>query len=352
VSNPQATGFQSSSETDAQLRGRIQRAFEGAGQATTGALLSALTTIPGLREKDVQILEDPISRPGVIELKVALPVLPAGQEAELLQQYAEQAAELIEQTRPVGVRIVHNIDAPKPAGPGEAGPAVQPDEGPQPVAIGIAPTGSLSLPVDVNVWLTPARRSLTEAERNALIAAGRDAVDAFIDDAGLGETVIYNGLVAKLMTLDGVIDVALEMYPQADPGQPKRKNILPINPSLRPVAGKVDVQLRGSLIVLDVTLAVTRKGAGLLTEPLQLSTTISADVTTTLNVKFLTGALAQVTQDALKGLLGTSETYNIANLDYAVEFEDAGARIRQQNPEITASPSDQFWVRKVTVEVQ
>jgi phage-related baseplate assembly protein len=351
VNNSQATGFQGSTETDAQLRARIQLAFEGAGQATTGALLSALTTIPGVREKDVQILEDPISRPGIIELKVALPQLPAGQEAELLQQYSEQAAALIEATRPVGVRIVHNIDAPQPVGENEAGPAVQPDEGDQPAALGIPPSGSLSLPIDVNVWLTPSSRSMTETDRNALIAAGQNTVQTFIDDVGLGETVVYNALTARLMALDGVIDVALEMYPQADPSQPRRKNILPVNPSLRPVAGKIDVQLRNSLIVLDVTLSVTRKGAGLLTDPLQLSNTISSDVIATLNAKFLVGALAQLTVDSLTHLLGTSDTYDIANLNYAVEFEDAGARIRQQNPQINASPSDQFWVRKVAVEV-
>ena len=184
-----------------------------------------------------------------------------------------------------------------------------------------------------------------------MIAAGQNTVQSFIDDAGLGETVVYNALTARLMALDGIIDVALEMYPQADPSQPRRKNILPINPSLRPVAGKIDVQLRNSLIVLDVTLSVTRKGAGLLTDPLQLSNTISSDVTSTLNAKFLVGALAQLTVDSLTHLLGTADTYDITNLNYAVEFEDAGARIRQQNPQINASPSDQFWVRKVAVEV-
>ncbi|MEO8370929.1 MAG: baseplate J/gp47 family protein [Candidatus Solibacter sp.] len=352
VHNPQATAFQSANETDDQLRGRIQRALEGAGQATPGALLSALTTIPGLREKDIQILEDPISRPGVIELNVALPELPPGKESELLQQYAEQAVALIEQTRPVGVRILHNIDAPKPLGPAEPGPAEQPDEGDAPATAGIAPTGSLSLPVDVNVWLTPATRSLTETERNELIRAGVSAVHDFIADAGLGETVVYNGMVARLMALPGVLDVALEVYPQADPAQPRRKNILPINPSLRPVAGKVDVQLRGSLIVLDVSMAVTRKGAGLLTDPLQLSSTISSDVTAALNAAFRTGSLAVLSQDSLKGLLGTAETYALGTLDYSVEYQDAGVRVRQKNPQITPSQSDQFWARRVTVEVQ
>jgi phage-related baseplate assembly protein len=351
VSNPQASGFQSASETDDQLRARIRRGLEGAGQATPGALLAALTTIPGVREKDVQILEDPISRPGVIQVNVALPQLPPGQEAEMLAQLAEQAVGLIEAARPVGVRIIHNIDAPVPVGPAEAGPGVQPDEGGGPVTPGIPPAGSLSLPVDVNVWLTPSTRSLTEAERVALIHSGEHVVHAFVDEAGIGETLVYNRLVAQLMAVEGVLDVALEMFPQADSSQPKRKNILPINPAMRPVAGKIDVQLLGSLVVLDVTLGVTRKGAGLLTDPLQLSAAISADVTTTLNLTFRTGAIAQLTVDAVKGLLGTADTYTLNSLDYSVEYQDAGVRIHQKNPNITTAPSDQFWVRGVTVEV-
>ena len=351
VVNPQATGFQSSSETDGQLRARIRRGLEGAGQATPGALIAALSTIPGLREKDVQILEDPISRPGVIQVNVALPELPAGQEADLLKQLSEQAVGLIERARPVGVRIVHNIDAPKPTGAGEAGPGVQPDDGDALVGVGTPPAGSLSLPVDVNAWLTPATRSLTERERTELIHAAETAIRTFIAEAGIGETLVYNRLVATLIRLDGVLDVALEMFPQADPAQPKRKNILPIDPALRPVAGKVDVQLRGSLILLDVALGVTRKGAGLLTDPVQMSATIATDATALLNLRFRTGALAALTVNALTGLLGTNETYTINSLDFTVEYEDAGVRIRKKNPDITASQSDQFWVRRVTVEV-
>jgi hypothetical protein len=209
----------------------------------------------------------------------------------------------------------------------------------------------LSLPIDVNVWLTPAARGLTESERAELIRSGEDVVRAFIKEAGIGETLVYNRLVAQLMALEGVLDVALELYPQADPGQPRRKNILPIEPSLRPTLGKLDVQLRGSLIVLDLALGVTRKGAGLLTDPVQLSATVSADVTTSLNQRFRVGAVAQLSVDALKGLVGSAEAYTLNSLDYSVEFQDAGVRIYQQNPPITPAQSDQFWVRKVTVEV-
>jgi hypothetical protein len=64
-----------------------------------------------------------------------------------------------------------------------------------------------------------------------------------------------------------------------------------------------------------------------------------------------TGSLAQLTVDALKGLLGTADTYTINSLDYSVEYQDAGVRIHKKNPDITPAQSDQFWVRRVTVEV-
>ena len=259
---------------------------------------------------------------------------------------------MIEETRPVGVRIVHNIDAPRPIEPAQAGPAVQPDEGGAPVTPGIPPGGSLSLPVDVNVWLTPASRSLSELERNDLVHRAEDTVRAFVADAGIGETLVYNRLIASLIALDGVLDVALEQFPQADPGQPRRKNILPVDPTLRPIVGKLDVQLRGSLIVLDVALSVTRKGAGLLTDPIQLSATVGADVTATLNTRFRTGSLATLDVDALKGLLAHADSYLVNGLDYGVEYQDAGVRINKKNVVLSPSPSDQFWVRKTTVEVQ
>jgi len=350
VNNPQATGFQSSAETDDQLRGRIRRAHQGAGLATPGALLAALTTIPGLREKDVQILEDPISRPGVIELNVALPQLPAGQEAQLLKQFSDQAVELIEKARPVGVRIVHNIDAPTPSGPGEAGPGLNTAEGDAPVAAGIPPAGSQSLIIDVNAWLTPATRGLTKSEQDEMIRTGEKAIRAFVAEAGIGETLVYNRLVGHLISLNGVLDVAVEMYPQAAPTQPRRKNILPLNPSLRPVAGKVDVQLRGSLIILDVVMSILAKDAGLLVDPLQLSVTVSAEATAALNQSFLTTPPAVLNKAALQGMLGTPQTFEIEKLDYSVEFQDVGVRIFKQNPSIQPSPSDQFWVRRVTVE--
>jgi hypothetical protein len=141
------------------------------------------------------------------------------------------------------------------------------------------------------------------------------------------------------------------MFPQTDPSQARRKNILPIDPALRPVAGKIDVRLGGTLIVIDIHVTVKRKGAGLVTDPAQLSSTIATDATALLNNRLRSPGLPQLTSDGLIGLLGTADTYDITTLDYLVEYQDAGVRVHNKNPQITASPSDQFWVRSMNVEV-
>ena len=112
VTNPLATRFAGENETDEALRARARRALEGAGKATIGSVLAALTTIEGVREKDVRISEDPLAHPGIVQLNVALPEM----SAEEQQKTVEHVVDLIEETRPVGIRVLHNIAAPRPSG--------------------------------------------------------------------------------------------------------------------------------------------------------------------------------------------------------------------------------------------
>jgi len=72
------------------------------------------------------------------------------------------------------------------------------------------------------------------------------------------------------MALEGVIDVSLEWAPQGgldDPAQPRRKNLVPRDVSLRPIAGAITAEVGGALVMLDVTATILIKGAGLLDDP-------------------------------------------------------------------------------------
>jgi hypothetical protein len=338
VSNPQATRFLGSSESDENLRSRTKRALETAGQATIGALLGALTTIPGLREKDVQLLEDPLASPGVVKINVVLPDMDP--EDKLL------AVELIERTRPVGVRIIHNIDAARPAGGAVPGPNIVP-EGSPPVGTGSDEDADLLLPVDFIVRIQPTTLSLAEPDRLALVGKAEKAVRDFAAEAGLGEVLVYNRLVAQLMALPNVLDVATEMYPSADPGQPHHKNLIPDNPSLKPVANVVDVQIGGSLILLDIAVTITLKGAGLLGDPVTASADARNEVESQLRTGLLNPPFDTLSVTALKSLLIGSENYTVPDLHYKVEYQDAGVRIHQQDVNVPFSGLEQLWVRRV-----
>lgn len=350
VTNAQPTRFGGSVENDEALRNRARRALEGAGLATTGALLSALTTIPGLREKDIQIVEDPFAHPGLVKLNVALPLAPDATEDEKLST-VKQAIELIEETRPVGVRILTNIDAPRRVGDASPGSGRFPQEGP-PVAIGTATPGGMFMKVDVNLRLAPATLSLTLQQRSDLATRGVKTVNDFIADAGIGEILVYNNLIARLMAIAGVLDVSLEMFPQARPEEPHHKNVVADDPAVRPVAGRINVEVGGALILLDINATVRMNGVGTLVEPSTARAAVADQIAEDLRIRLKTPTFAVLTVDELKGFLsGASANFSVVNLHYNVEYQEAGARIHQQDVRLPLDPLDQLWVRKMSVTI-
>ena len=215
-----------------------------------------------------------------------------------------------------------------------------------------AEPGQLFLPVDFIVRLRPAARSLSEAERGEMERSAEKVVAAFVDEAGIGETLVYNRLVALLMAMPGIIDVAVEMYPQSDPTRPRHKNLVPASVSVRPVAGKIDVQTGGSLIVIDLDITVTRQGAALQTPKETVSSVAASEILDKINTAFRTELPAEVKVDSLRALAGTSDQYAIKTLRYTVEFFDSGVRMQQENVQIIPAVGDQLWVRKVHVEAE
>jgi uncharacterized phage protein gp47/JayE len=347
VENRQPTRFATAPESDTALRERAQRALSFAGRATTAALKGALTRVAGLREKDILISEDPALRPGVVQLDVALPELsPEERDAAIIQALA-----LIEETRPVGIRIRANIDAPAAAGSATPTPNPVPDEGSDPVVLGDV-TPDLFMPVDITAVVVPVALGLGNREREDLRAAADAVVRAFVAEAGIGETLIYNRLVAQLMALDGVLDVAVQMRAQSeDPALPARKNLQPKVVSARPTAGVIDVQLGGALVMIDITVTLVLKGAGLLGDADSARQTALDTVTAELRAGVAAFAGTQVTPAAITGLVTTNaETYDVVGLSYKVEYQDDGVRVNQRDVTLPLGGLEQLWVRSVTLD--
>ena len=344
VTNPQATRFAAADETDEQLRERCRRALETSGAATTGAMLGALTTLPGLREKDIRIAEDYLAHPGVVKLSVALPEMSVAE----LDAAKLQAIALIEATQPLGVRVEHNIDAARPLGPatpGNGAVAADPASG-DPANIGAVDPALLLLPVHVDLVVTPVTLSLSADERGRLLAQADAAVAAFVKDAGIGETLVYNRLVGRLMALDGVLDVSLALYPEGKSALDGRKNLIADNPNARPVRGRVDIKLGGSLILIDVAVNVVLQGAALAAPDLNAPRSAAlADIAEKLKNFVATLGTATLTVTLLKGQLSGSDTYTVSDLHYKVEYVEAGLRVHQQDVELPLSGLERLWLR-------
>ncbi|MCB9526951.1 MAG: baseplate J/gp47 family protein [Myxococcales bacterium] len=346
VGNAQATRFGGSDESDEQLRSRARRALDGAGRATLGAMVAALTSLPGVREKDIRIAEDHLQSPGVVRLDVVVP--------ELDEAGRIRAAELIEETRPAGIRVLHDLAptrALSPAGsPPLSPPLADADPPAEDVLLGMAPRADGDLfPVAITLTATPTALDLTPGERSALEARLREEATAFVADAGVGEALVYNRLVARLMAVDGVLDVDVELSPHGAASPTKRRNVMPSDPGQRPrlaEPGGLVVRLGGAPLALDVKVRITLIGAGLV-----------GDAATNLDAarRLVADALGQtlaawpvdrtINSEALAQALADGPTYTVSLLSYKVDYVEAGVRILKTSPTIALGGLERLWLR-------
>ncbi len=337
VSNAQGTTLAGEDESDDALRTRASRALESAGQATRGALLGSLASLPGVKEKFVRLEEDHLTRPGVVIANVA---------AELTAADASRAVLLLEVNRPAGVRVLHNIDAP-PALVAAVPPNVVEDPltGPPTATV----VEGLYQPVVVRAVILPVSPSLSGAERSALQGAARAAIAALLADAGIGETVVYNRLVATLMALEGVLDVAVELYAKPAPGAvvgARRQNFSPPS-TLRPKLADDDliVEIASEIVAFDVEVTITltdfARSTGNIADTL-------ADARSEVYglLQDRAGAIAgAISPSALLAQLPPTISYSVTSLDYTVQYLEAGLIVNEDNPTITLGELERPWVR-------
>jgi uncharacterized phage protein gp47/JayE len=333
--NPQPITFGGGSETDESLRRRAARALETGGRATVGSLIGALASVEAIREQDVRVDEDHLAFPGVVKIAVA---------SELDAAAAARAAALIEEHRPAGIRVLHNLPVVPPvavspgfdSGGEEGGP-------PQPAGL----VEDLWFFVGVSAAVTPASSSLTAAQKSTLVAAVEQVVRTYVETRGVGETIVYNQLVASIVTIDGVYDVSLDVYP-SETAPHGRRNLVPAPPDTRPQVRELDVTIRGAPIALDVSVVVERRGLSAGRDAASALENARTDILRRLAEGLRTLA-APVNQANLAGILPDTEDYSVSAISYTAEFVDEGLRITSANREIVPAPDQQPWIRSVVV---
>ena len=338
LANPQGTALGAAPESDEMLRIRARRALEGAGKATNGALTGALSGLPGVREKDVLITEDPLLRPGIVTVNVA---------AELDDAATVHAIDLIESVRPVGVRVIHNLSASGALG--EVTPSANEVSDSEGDPVDSTSGVGLFAPLSLKAVVVPASAALSPQDRVDLKKRAEDALTAVVRDAGVGEAIVYNRAVAALMDVEGVLDVALDLYPVGAPSGPRHRNVFPgktRRPSIETKDGALlEVRIAAELLALDVTVAITLLGAGLLGDP--SANLEAARLAVFAALKDNVSALSHLSVNGLLGLVQAPETFRIDSLSYGGEFVTAGVRLNVASPELDVTADELVWIRNL-----
>ena len=187
----------------------------------------------------------------------------------------------------------------------------------------------------------------------------------FVAAAGVGETLVYNRLVADLMALDGVLDVTLELYPQppqttpptppTPPTTSRHRNLQPsatLRPTVDPAqGGALAVEVGGQLVALDVAVTVQLLGAGALGDLTVDLEEVRQEIAARLGDSV--PALPALSAEGLLGLLTATDTWRATALSFTLELVDAGVRINREftagMPALHLSPLERPWVRRLTL---
>jgi uncharacterized phage protein gp47/JayE len=340
--NPEPMSFGGGSESDGELRSRVRRALDVGGRATVGAIRGALASLEGIREQDVLVQEDHLTSPGLVNVTVA---------AEVPMTTAILASRLLEDHRPAGVRIVHNLPAPTTPLPTLAEDTGGGGDGP--LGEEILSTPDAFVPMVATLVLTPADLQLSEERRQRLSDEARAALLDAVGEVGPGAPVVYNRLVAAVMAVDGVLDAVLDIgFPPADTTKPlvlRRFNLPPVaHKRARLSTGDLTIEMRGDRVVIDVTATVER---GEETMGLERGAAIAA-ITQDLENRLLEHfRVTRPTLDPaeIKGSLPDTDKYSVETISYHVELVDEGLRVSRPDVVLALDPGQVVWVRSVSV---
>jgi hypothetical protein len=268
---------------------------------------------------------------------------------------ARKALAAIEHTRPAGIRVISNITVEGGLEDELGSPPLLPEPAEEafgPVAA--SSTEVSTFPVAVHATIVPTTLSLSTAERSELKAEAEGIVRTFFDDAGVGQTLVYNALVARLMALDLVLDVDLELFiPDAEPASTRRRNLQAIDPARRPLLAEPDgllVQVGGAPLALDLNVSITLKDAGLVGDR-QMNLDAAREELRASLADLLRSwpSDSEVSRGTLGGAIAAiaADTWSGALTQYKVDYVEAGVRILQTDPTVALTGLERMFIRQL-----
>ncbi|HLA10974.1 MAG TPA: baseplate J/gp47 family protein [Pyrinomonadaceae bacterium] len=319
VSNEGPTFFATEKETDEELRRRIKGTLERAGKSTLNSIkFSLIEEIPGINEGNVQVSES-AGVPGRVEVKFGL-----GSTVD--PDLVRSIEETIFNSRPAGVRVVHNLPTRSESGAAATTPSQNGnltresvvadfDEKEQPsVAVQLPadvlagmPEGIVDLQVEVLLRLSEGNLSVPQKEN---IEDGvRTAVADFIEAIPMGADLIYNKLLGRVVESDEVADAIL-LVGAAGRSNGSANTFYNSNLATDGRKAKVEINnvyvgLMGETILIDVLVLVEDAPNG--GTPNQITPELTTAVENSIR-SALTGVSEKLLKTDLRGVISSAIT--------------------------------------------
>jgi hypothetical protein len=205
------------------------------------------------------------------------------------------------------------------------------------------------VPVRVKVLVFPYDPRIAIGDQERIRGDIREDVSTYFAELAIGAPVIYNRLVARIMGVDGVRDLELDLSPSDLDPPAGRRNLRLDDGSLAVIGDPstdVIVELAGAPVLLDFELAVIPLGGASLAD---------AEVAVRDKlVQWIATGPATVDAPTLLAVLQPDPSFSVLapDLQWTVEYEQAGLLLTEQTEAIALSPRERALLRGLTVTLK
>ena len=363
VINEEDTFFATEKETDEEFRRRIKGTLERAGKSTLNAIrFGLIEDISEISEENIQITER-AEVPGFVEVKLGLDTTG---DPDLVRRIEES----IFNSRPAGIRVVHNLSTrtkSESAQRAEAGQKkilredvsthFEEKEEPRiainlpPKVINEIPEGVLSLRAEVLLRLT--ERNVSASKKESIEDSVRTRVMDYIESLPMGADLIYNKLLGRIVEPEEILDAVL-LIGAASGGEFYKLNLATDGRKAKIDIHNVFVGLMDEVVFIDILVQLEPKNADVRAEVTQdhhsavedtINRTLAAtqDKLSKANVKLEISAVIETIEPTLQLIAGNAVVVN-------AEYEETG-RLLNDTDEVALEEHQVPELRQLTIEI-
>jgi hypothetical protein len=363
VVNEAATVFATQKETDDELRRRARGTLERAGKSTVDAIrYTLIENLPEVTEANMQVVEKP-ETPGLVEVHLGLDAAPT-------PDFVQRLEEAIFNSRPAGVRVIHNLPTGTPSASVLQAEDITrqqaladlkargepPDVNHLPAKV-IASMPQDVMPVRVEVFLRLAQPNVSASQKQSIEDTARATVMDYISNLQMGLPMIYSKLLGLIVAPDNVADAILMIGAEADGSFQSFMGNLSTE-GRKAKANAVFVGLIEENVFIDVLARVEQSPSASAGTVPKITDAAQTAVTNALNLKLAASGnglskkdLVDAVRDALKTAAPDLQLIADNPVVLNAEYEETG-RVLNDTDQVELADHESPVLRKLTVKLK